>query len=110
MLMAAEIVPIGQPKPKPPPTLFELVLRIQELAKDSDNIGFLHPHLQMRMKQRGITMRLVLETLRKGEGVSGPKKDQYGDWRIKMRRYVAGRRLQVVVAVREKEFTVVTVI
>jgi hypothetical protein len=48
--------------------------------------------------------------LRKGEGISGPTKDQYGDWRIKVRRYVAGRRVQVVVAVKEKEFTVVTVI
>ena len=108
--MAAEIVPIGQPKPKPPPTLSELVQRVHELAKDSDNIGFLSPHAQMRMQQRGITMRLVLETLRKGEGISGPTKDQYGDWRIKLRRHVAGRRVQVVVAVMEKEFSVVTVI
>jgi len=108
--MAAEIVPIGQPKPKPPPALLELVKRVQELAKDSESIGFLHPHLRTRMGQRGTTMRLVLETLRKGEGISGPKKDQYGDWRIKMRRHVAGRRVQVVVAVREKDFSVVTVI
>jgi hypothetical protein len=108
--MAAEIVPIGQPKPKPPPTLSELVQRVHELAKDPNNIGFLSPHSQMRMKQRGITMRLVLETLRNGEGISGPTKDQYGDWRIKMRRYVAGRRVQVVVSVKEQEFSVVTVI
>jgi hypothetical protein len=107
--MSAEIVPLGQPKPKPPPTLTELVQRIHELAKDTENIGFLHPHLQQRMALRGKTMRDIIETLRKGEGVSGPTKDQYGDWRIRMRRFVTGRRVQVVVAVRENDFSVVTV-
>jgi hypothetical protein len=61
-----------------------------------------HPHLQERMAQRGKTMRDILETVRKGEGVSGPVVDKYGDWRIRMRRSVAGRRVQVVVAVRER--------
>ena len=55
-------------------------------------------------------MREILETVRNGEGVSGPTLDAYGDLRIKLRRYVAGRRVQVVVAVREKDFSVVTVI
>ena len=108
--MAANVVPIGQPKPKSPPALAELVERVHELAKDTENIGFLHPHLQERMAQRGKTMRDILETVRKGEGTSGPTLDKYGDWRIRMRRFVAGRRVQVVVAVRQKDFSVVTVI
>jgi hypothetical protein len=107
--MSAEIVPFGRRLP-PPPTLGELVRQVHGMAEDTDNVGFLHPHLQTRMTQRGIGMRLLLETLRKGEGVSGPTKDKYGDWRIKMRRYVAGRRVQVIVAVREHDFSVVTVI
>src|SRR5579884_250259 len=101
--MVANVVPIGQPKPKPTPTLAELVERVHELAKDTGNIGFLHPHLRERMAQRGKTMRDILETVRKGEGSSGPTLDQYGDWRIRMRRFVAGHRVQVVVAVREKD-------
>jgi hypothetical protein len=108
--MAAKVVPIGQPKPNLVPTLTELVERVHELAADTEKMVLLHPHLQERMAQRGKTMRDVLETVRKGEGVSGPSLDKYGDWRIRMRRFVAGRRVQVVVAVREKDFSVVTVI
>lgn len=108
--MVANVVPIGQPRKKPPPTLTELVERVHELAKDTENIGLLHPHLKQRMTQRGKTMRDILETVRKGEGVSGPVRDDYGDWRIKMRRFVAGRRVQVVVAVHMRDFSVVTVI
>ena len=107
--MSAEVVPIGR-KPPPPPSLAELVARTKELSKDTQNIGFLDPHIRLRMDQRGVGMRLVLETLRKGEGVSGPTKDKYGDWRIKMRRYVAGRRIQIVLAVREHDLALVTVI
>jgi hypothetical protein len=87
-----------------------LVERVHRLAQRTENIGFLHPHLRQRMAQRGKTMRDILETVRRGEGVSGPTLDQYGDGRIRMRRSVAGRRVQVVVAVRERDFSVVTVI
>lgn len=55
-------------------------------------------------------MREILETLRKGEGVVTPTLDEYGDYRIKMRRIVSGKKIQVVVAVREKDFSVITVI
>lgn len=108
--MAAKVVPIGRSTAKPPPTLSELVERVHDLAKDTENIGFLHPHLQERMALRGKTMRDILETVRRGEATSGPTLDKYGDWRIRMRRFVSGRRVQVVVAVREKDFSVVTVI
>jgi hypothetical protein len=108
--MTAEIVPIGQPKLKSQPTLAELVDRVRVIAKDTENIWFLHPHLQKRMALRGKTMRDILETFRKGEGVSGPTMDRYGDWRIKIRRFTAGRRVQVVVAVREQDVSVVTII
>ena len=36
--------------------------------------GFLSPNAQMRMQQRGITMRLVLETLRKEKGYQGQQR------------------------------------
>ena len=44
-------------------------------------------------------MRSVLEVLRGGRPVGAPELDGYGDWRIKMRRKVAGKRFHVVVAV-----------
>ena len=65
-----------------------------ELARDSENIRFDAPHAQLRMKQRNIGIRQVLEVLRNGVCVSGPTQDQYGDQRIKLRRMVAGKRVQ----------------
>jgi hypothetical protein len=47
--------------------------------------------------------------LRNGKCLSGPTLDQKGDWRIKLSALVAGRRIQVVVVVRENRTTVVTV-
>ena len=44
-------------------------------------------------------MRSVLEVLRKGRSFGPPQLDDNGDWRLKMRRRVAGRRVEVVVAV-----------
>lgn len=108
--MSAEIVPIRKVTSKRPPTLNELVERVRELARDSDNIEFDHPHFQKRLRERGRTMRQVLDTIRNGAGVSEPKFDQHGDWRIKLKRLVAGQRLQVVVVVKQETIVVVTVI
>lgn len=106
--MTATIVPLRHPKAPPP--LGELVKRVRELAKNSDNFGFVNPHVQLRMTQRGLVMRQILETLKQGEPISGPKQDEHGDWRIKLKRNVCGRKVQVVVAVRDNSFSVVTVI
>lgn len=92
------------------PTLAELVERVHRLSLNSDNVDFLNPHVQERMVKRGKGMRDVLEVLNKGEGVKEPELDKYGDYRIKMRRYVCGKRTQVVVAVRQSDLSVVTVI
>ncbi|MBO0735184.1 MAG: DUF4258 domain-containing protein [Alphaproteobacteria bacterium] len=81
---------------------------MHELAIDTAKMGISHPHLQLRMAQRGKTIRDIVEIVRNGEGVSGPTRDKYGDWRIKMRGEVDGRRVHVVVAVREQDFSVVT--
>ena len=55
-------------------------------------------------------MRFILETLRLGVATTKPKLDRYGDWRIKLKHTVAGRPVQVVVAVKEDHVVVVTVI
>ena len=92
------------------PTRNELVERVQGLATDTRNMRVDHPHFRDRMSERGVSMRQVLEVLRKGIGVDGPTLDDCGDYRIKLKRKVAGRRTQVVVAVKETHFVVVTVI
>ena len=107
--MAADDGPLSSPG-KTPPALTELVSRVHRLAANSENMELPSPHLRLRMAQRGVVMRQILETLLHGEGISGPTLDVYGDWRIKLRRMVAGRRVQVVVAVKQRSFSVVTVI
>lgn len=104
-----KVLEFKAPKQTPVPTLAELVARVRELAKDSQNMTLPDPHLRQRMQQRGKTMRDILETLKKGEGIKGPDLDKFGDYRIKLRRCVCGKRTQIVVAIREKDFSVVTI-
>lgn len=106
--MTGRIVPF--PTPDKAPSLDELLTRVRALAADSENIHWDEPHVRNRMNERNVSMRQVLEVLRKGSVVSGPTLDEWGDWRIKLKRRVAGRRVQVAVAVKEKHLVVVTVI
>lgn len=108
--MSAKVIPFRLVPQKPVPTLWELTDRVHRLAKEDPDCIAYGVHVKERMSLRGKTMRDILETLQKGEGVKGPTIDEYGDFRIKLRRCVSGRRVQVVVAVREKDFSVVTVI
>jgi hypothetical protein len=109
--MTRNVIPFKQPPLPKRPTAEALRLRIRQIAKDTSRLRFDHPHIQKRMQERDISMRQVLEALRNGTVVSGPEKDKYGDWRIKLRRLVAGKRVQVVVALNEGDFaTVVTAI
>lgn len=103
--MTGEIVPF----PAIPSADF-LQRKIAELSQDSGNIEFDHPHFQSRMQSRNLSMRQVLECLREGIVIDGPKKDKWGDWRIKVQRYVAGRRVQVVVAYKVTLVVVITAI
>jgi|ERR1700730_6541199 len=84
--------------------------KVKELAADSRNIQFRAFHVKERMEGRNLNMRQVLECIRNGSHVGEPLKDELGDWRIKLRRLVAGRRIQVVVAIKEDHVFVVTVI
>jgi len=86
------------------------VARLRALAMQSTNMRMDHPHLRERLALRSITMRQMLEVIRVGEANDGPRLDAYGDWRIRLCRKVAGRRVQVVVAVAETYFVPITVI
>ena len=109
--MSAKVVPLRQTGPIQLPNVQELVARIRALAAEenaSKHIFFDHPHFQLRLRQRGLNMRQVLETVREGEPIGKPTLDPYGDWRIKLKRIVAGRRVQVVVAVKADHIVLVT--
>ena len=93
------IVPLRKTRAEAP-SVEQLVSRVQSLAlADTLNVRMNAPHFQQRMMERDVNMRLVLEVLRSGRAVGRPEQDEFGDWRIRMRRKVAGQRVTVVVAV-----------
>ncbi len=91
-------------------TLEEMVKKAHELAKNSEDVYWDAPHVQQRMKERQVTIRQILHVLREGKGIDGPTLDKYGDWRIKMKLFSAGRTVQVVLVVREDHLEIITVI
>src|SRR5260221_13421231 len=104
-----ELIPL--PKPKVPEgTLEELVEKTHQLAKMSENVYLDNPHVQLRMNERKVTIRQIFDVLRHGKGIDGPTLDKYGDRRIKLKRFSAGRIVQVVVVVQKDHLEVVTVI
>ncbi len=94
----------------PPETLEGLVKKTHELSKRSENVYLDNPHVQLRMRERKVSIRQIFDVLRLGKGISGPTQDKYGDWRIKLKRFSAGRSVQVVVVVKKDYLEVVTVI
>jgi hypothetical protein len=105
--MTARIVPLR--RHAKPPTAEQLVTRVRGLALQTAGVRFDHPHFKQRLAERKLNMRQVLETVKKGCAVGDPILDQWGDWRIKLRRKVAGRRVQVVLAVKTDHCVAVTV-
>lgn len=57
------------------------------------------PHFRDKLAETGIGMRQILEVLRNGKVNGHPELDEYGDYRVRMVRKVAGTRVVVVVAV-----------
>lgn len=104
--MTAEILPF-------PKTLTKEAAQsiIREAVTDSDRIGWSN-HAHARMRERNVTMRQALDTLRNGKIISRPTLDEYGDWKVTLRKRSAGRSTRVAVAIKEgdKTLTVVTVI
>lgn len=106
-------MPIRQSSPAAAPTSRELIARTRALAAEENKtkyVHFDHPHFHLRLGQRGLNMRHILETVREGEATGRPTLDPYGDWRIKIRHIVAGKTVQVVVAVKNDHIVLVTAI
>ena len=62
------------------------------------------------MRERNVSIRQIFDVLRNGKGIDGSTLDKYGDWRIKLKRFSAGRSVQVVVVIKTDYLEVVTVI
>ena len=75
---------------------------IRSLAADTGN-GAWSAHFIENMAEREVSMRQVLTTLREGRVVSGPVRDEFGDWRCTVRKRCAGQRVTVIVAIQGRE-------
>lgn len=91
-----------------PEPLEKLVDKVHQQALYSERV-FLCPHAREQMNKRNISTRQIFDVLRAGKGIEGPDLDQYGDWRIKLSRYSAGKSIKVVVVVKTDYLEVVTV-
>ena len=65
---------------------------------DADD-GELITDFELKMLEREFTMRQVLETIKEGAVNQGPARDEYGEWRCRVKRRVAGHLVRVVLAV-----------
>jgi hypothetical protein len=92
------------------PSAAELARRIRELAAESSQVDWSVPHFRDRLAKRRLTMRQALDALRHGEPVGAPRLDEYGCWRVKLRKVSAGRPVSLVVALDEERVVVVTII
>jgi len=90
--MTAEIVPFGLPRPIAEQTIRRLA-RVDRFV--------IEPVFSLKMRERGFTMRQVMETLKEGHINQGPRLDECGDWRCRVKKRIAGRLVRVVVAIHD---------
>lgn len=75
-------------------------------AASNNNIIITH-HAKQRMHERRILMRHVEVCLQKGDIVEGPYLSDKNDWKVTLRRTVAGMRIKVEVALNIDECAIV---
>ena len=83
-----------------------IVDRVRRLAEDSIDIHWSR-HALERMDDREISMRQAIETLRRGELVEDPMREDYGEWSIILAKRHAGRTIQVVAVITESDGLIV---
>lgn len=100
--MTAEIVSFGLPRPHAEGVIHRLAKQNQfGMSEDSQ--------FELKMLERGFDMRQVLETIKEGVVNQGPTKDDYGEWRCRVKRRVAGRLVRVALAI-SSDLTFLTLI
>ena len=83
---------------------------IRGVGQEAGNIGWFD-HAREMLVERDISMRQALDTFRRGRMIDGPILDEHNEWRCKLVKRTAGRRVQVVIATDgNRSLTVVTVI
>ena len=93
--MTAVVVSFGLPRP----TAEALIHRLAREGKFARE-----PVMVAKMAERQFSMRQMMETIKHGTINQGPWKDEYGDWRCRVKRRVAGRLVRVVVAIHDMTF------
>lgn len=71
--------------------------RVAEIACDSTGFVFIHDHCELRMAERGVTRRQVMQVLRTGELVGKVRwdtKEERG-WKMTLTRISAGAEIVV---------------
>jgi hypothetical protein len=95
--MVLKIVTIGLPRP----VAEEMIHRLASEGRFYWDLDF-----KQKLDVREFTMRQVIEALKSGAINQGPIKDEYGDWRCRIKRRVAGRLVRVVAAINEESFLI----
>jgi len=90
--MTAQVVPFGLSRP-------HAENAVHRLAKQNKFGMAEASQFELKMLERGFDMRQVLETIKEGVVNQGPSKDEYGEWRCRVKRRVAGRLVRVAVAI-----------
>jgi hypothetical protein len=81
---------------------------VRELAADSTNVALTKHCRDESMPKRGITMRQVLDCLRKGVIVEGPAIDIHGNWKMDICRQADGLTCAVAIEWRARLIIITT--
>lgn len=82
---------------------------VHTLARESDAVRFTF-HARVRMEQRGITVPMALDCLRRGVIRRPPEQNIKTGWHeCRMERYTAGKNVAVIAAVDEDDPAVLVV-
>ena len=83
--------------------------RVRELAEFTKNINWTIHSLE-RADEREVTLQQAIAVMRQGELVDDPVRDEYGGWKVTLKRHCSGKSVRVVVAVSDTdELFIVTV-
>ena len=93
--MGLKVVAIGLPRPHAE----ALIHRLAHENKFGWGSDF-----TSKLRARSFTMRQVIETLKGGTINQGPARDEYGEWKCRIKRRVAGRLVRVVVAIQGEDW------